>query len=120
MPACVMDRLRSLSDELSGQNFGEYTVKHCDDFSYTDVIDNSVSSHQGVRILFTSGARIVYRLSGTGTEGATLRVYIEQTISGNEGFNQDPQQLLSKLIKISSTIAAIEKHTGRKAPDVIT
>jgi phosphoglucomutase len=116
----LMDQLRKLSGELSGQTFGEYTVKHCDDFSYTDVIDNSVSSHQGIRILFTSGARIVYRLSGTGTEGATLRVYIEQTIDGSEGLNRDPQQLLSKLIKLSSTIAAIEQHTGRKASDVIT
>ncbi|MDT8281378.1 MAG: alpha-D-glucose phosphate-specific phosphoglucomutase [Gammaproteobacteria bacterium] len=116
----LMDQLRKISGELSGQNFGEYTVKHCDDFSYTDVIDNSVSSHQGIRILFTSGARIVYRLSGTGTEGATLRVYIEQTISGSEGLNRDPQQLLGKLIKLSSAIAAIEAHTGRKKPDVIT
>lgn len=116
----LMDQLRNQTGELSGKIFGDYTVKHCDDFSYTDVIDNSVSRHQGIRILFTSGARIVYRLSGTGTEGATLRVYIEQIINAAEDLNRDPQQLLGKLIKLSSTIAAIEKHTGRKTPDVIT
>ncbi len=116
----LMQELRTRTDELGGQNFDVYTVKLCDDFSYTDVVDNSTSSQQGIRILFTNGARIVYRLSGTGTEGATLRVYIEQPEKDPEKLVVDPQTLLSDLIDLSRSIAQIEKHTGRKAPDVIT
>ena len=84
------------------------------------MVDNSTSSNQGIRILFTNGARIVYRLSGTGTEGATLRVYIEQPEKDPAKLEADPQQLLSDLIDLSISIAQIEKHTGRKSPDVIT
>ncbi len=116
----LMEQLRANTDELKGQSLDGYTIEHCDDFSYTDAVDNSLSSKQGIRILFTSGARIIYRLSGTGTDGATLRVYIEQPIDTLENLDREPQQLLAKLIRLSSTIAEIEKHTGRKAPDVIT
>jgi len=116
----LMQELRTRNDELGGQNFDAYTVELCDDFSYTDVVDNSTSSQQGIRILFTSGARIVYRLSGTGTEGATLRVYIEQPEKDPAKLTADPQTLLSELIDLSRSIAQIEKHTGRKSPDVIT
>jgi phosphoglucomutase len=116
----LMQELRSNTNELSQQHFAYYTVKLCDDFSYTDVVDNSTSSQQGIRILFTNGARIVYRLSGTGTEGATLRVYIEQPEKDPAKLEADPQTLLSDLIKLSITIAQIEKHIDRKKPDVIT
>jgi phosphoglucomutase len=116
----LMQELRTRTIELGGQNFAGYTVKLCDDFSYTDVVDNSTSSQQGIRLLFTNGARIVYRLSGTGTEGATLRVYIEQPEKDPEKLEAEPQTLLSDLIDLSRSIAQIEKHTGRKAPDVIT
>ena len=116
----LMQNLRKRTSELGGQNFDGYTVELCDDFSYTDVVDNSTSSQQGIRILFSNGARIVYRLSGTGTEGATLRVYIEQPEKDPAKLEADPQVLLSDLIDLSQSIAQIEKHTGRKAPDVIT
>jgi phosphoglucomutase len=116
----LIQQLRERSSELGGQKFDDYTIELCDDFSYTDVIDNSTSCHQGIRILFNNGARIVYRLSGTGTEGATLRVYIEQPEKNPEKLENDPQQLLAKLISLSLSIAEIEKHTGRTAPDVIT
>jgi len=116
----LMQQLRTGSSELSGQSFGDYSVELADDFSYTDAVDNSVSSNQGIRILFTNGARIVYRLSGTGTEGATLRVYIEQPEADAEKLEQDPQQSLAELIDLSASIAQIEKHTGRTTPDVIT
>ena len=116
----LMQNLRATIDELSWQSFNNYKVEHCDDFSYTDSIDNSTSSNQGIRILFTNGARIVYRLSGTGTEGATLRVYIEQPEKDPAKLEADPQALLSRLIDLSRSIAQIEKHTGRKVPDVIT
>ena len=116
----LMEQLRSRSTGLAGQNFGHYSVSHSDDFSYTDVVDNSVSSKQGVRILFSNGARIIYRLSGTGTEGATLRVYIEQPEKDTTKLDQDPQVLLDELIKLSLSFAQIEKFTGRSTPDVIT
>lgn len=116
----LMQQLRSRTAELCGQNFGEYTVELCDDFSYTDSVDNSVSSHQGIRILFTNGARIIYRLSGTGTEGATLRVYIEQPEKDPKKLADDPQVLLAELILLSSSIAEIENFTGRTNADVIT
>ena len=116
----LMQQLRTRSSEFSGQSFGDYSVELADDFSYTDAVDNSVSSNQGIRILFSNGARIVYRLSGTGTEGATLRVYIEQPETDAEKLEQDPQQSLAELIKLSASIAEIEKFTGCTAPDVIT
>jgi len=116
----LMQELRKITNELVGKSFNDFTIRHCDDFSYTDSVDNSTSSHQGVRLLFTNGARIVYRLSGTGTEGATLRVYIEQPEKDLTKLEADPQVLLSELINLSMSIAQIEKHTGRKQPDVIT
>ncbi|MBE9567532.1 MAG: alpha-D-glucose phosphate-specific phosphoglucomutase [Proteobacteria bacterium] len=116
----LMDQLRDRTTELTGQDFDGYTVEYCDDFSYTDAVDLCVSSQQGVRILFNSGARIIYRLSGTGTEGATLRVYIEQQVPGDKGLDLDPQKNLAELIQLSKDIARIEKLTGRLLPDVIT
>ena len=118
--SALMEQLRERTGGLGGQGFGDYTVELADDFSYTDSVDNSVSSKQGIRILFDNGARIVYRLSGTGTEGATLRVYIEQPETDPDKLKQDPQGSLAELIKLSATIAEIEKFTGRNAPDVIT
>ena len=116
----LMQDMRTCIDELCWQKFDVNKVTHCDDFSYTDVVDNSTSSNQGIRVLFADSARIVYRLSGTGTEGATLRVYIERPEKDPEKLEADPQELLADLIELSKSIAEIEKHTGRKAPDVIT
>ncbi len=118
--AALMDRLRDRTGELAGQQFAGYSVALADDFSYTDPVDHSTSSRQGIRVLFSNGARIVYRLSGTGTEGATLRVYIEQPETDPDALDQDPQASLSELIRLSMSIAEIEKYTGRTAPDVIT
>jgi phosphoglucomutase len=116
----LMEQLRERTGGLAGQSFGDYQVELADDFSYTDAVDNSVSSRQGLRILFDNGARIVYRLSGTGTEGATLRVYIEQPETNPDKLEHDPQASLAELIRLSATIAEIEKFTGRTAADVIT
>ena len=116
----LMEQLRERTGGLGGQSFGDYKVELADDFSYTDAVDSSVSSKQGIRILFDNGARIVYRLSGTGTEGATLRVYIEQPETDPDKLEQDPQASLAELIDLSGSIAEIEKFTGRTAPDVIT
>lgn len=112
--------LRDLSGQLNGQRFGDYEVEQADDFSYTDPVDGSVSQRQGVRILFKGGARIVYRLSGTGTEGATLRVYIERAESDQSKQDQDPQVALADLIEIAGQVAKIEQYSGRSEPSVIT
>ena len=112
--------LRSRLAALAGKNFGGMVVAQADDFSYTDPVDGSSSHQQGIRLLFQGGARIVFRLSGTGTEGATLRVYIERPELDPARQDQDPQTTLSDLIRLSREIGEIEHHTGRTAPSVIT
>ncbi|NJN48363.1 MAG: alpha-D-glucose phosphate-specific phosphoglucomutase, partial [Candidatus Competibacteraceae bacterium] len=116
----LMEHLRVTVPSLSGQRFGTYEVAQGDDFSYTDPIDHSVSKQQGIRVLFQGGARIVYRLSGTGTEGATLRVYIERHEPDARLHQTDPQVALKELITIAETVANITERTGRSKPDVIT
>ena len=105
---------------LPNQTFGRYTVKSCDDFSYTDPIDGSVSTKQGIRILFTDGSRIVFRLSGTGTEGATLRVYLEAFEPDSANHHLDAQVALGEMIQIALQISELKERTGRDTPTVIT
>ena len=103
-----------------GAQFGHLQVKLCDDFSYTDPVDGSVSTDQGVRILFTDGSRIVFRLSGTGTGGATLRIYLEAFEPDVAKHHLDAQQSLAPLINIALKISALRERTGRMQPTVIT
>jgi phosphoglucomutase len=112
--------LRAKLAGLQGKHFGGYRVIQADDYSYTDPVDHSVSTGQGLRILFEGGTRIVYRLSGTGTEGATLRVYIEAYEPDKSKHTLDTQQALAPLIAIADQIAGIRDRTGRQAPTVIT
>ncbi|MCK7496641.1 MAG: alpha-D-glucose phosphate-specific phosphoglucomutase [Comamonadaceae bacterium] len=105
---------------LPGQRFGELTVDSADDFAYTDPIDGSVSTRQGVRIGFAGGSRIVFRLSGTGTEGATLRVYLERFEADPARHDIEAQTALAGLIAAADEIAGIRVRTGREAPDVVT
>lgn len=116
----LVESLRQRLDSLSGQEFGGYVIDSADDFSYTDPIDGSLSRQQGIRILLRGGARIIYRLSGTGTEGATLRVYIERQETDSSLQSADPQSALSELIELASQLAQIEPFTGRSQPDVVT
>ena len=116
----VIKRLRESFESLKGSRFGDLQVKLCDDFSYTDPVDGSVSTGQGVRILFTDGSRIVFRLSGTGTEGATLRVYLESFEPDVGKHHLDAQEALSKLIGIALQISELRNRTGREQPTVIT
>jgi phosphoglucomutase len=95
-------------------------VQSADDFSYHDPIDGSVSHNQGLRVLFTDGSRIVYRLSGTGTVGATIRMYIEQYQADPSKHGGDTQTALAELIQIAYQISDIAALTGRTAPNVIT
>lgn len=116
----VMKLLRDSFATLQHAQFGQLQVKMCDDFSYTDPVDGSVSTGQGVRIMFTDGSRIVFRLSGTGTGGATLRVYLESFEPDVSKHHLDAQQLLATLIGIASQISELRKRTGREQPTVIT
>jgi phosphoglucomutase len=116
----LMTELNAKLTSLVGQTFGNHTVDYADNFSYNDPVDNSVSTNQGVRIGFVNGARIIIRLSGTGTDGATLRLYIEEYQSDSDKLNQEPQQALAELINLADDIAGIKKFTGRTEPTVIT
>ncbi|KAJ8305873.1 hypothetical protein KUTeg_016418 [Tegillarca granosa] len=97
-----------------------YTVGKSDNFSYTDPIDKSVSSNQGIRIIFEDGSRIIFRLSGTGSSGATIRMYIEGYESDPSTFAKDPQDVLKPLIQIALQISQLRELTGREQPTVIT
>ena len=114
----LMDDLRAKLATLAGQTAAELTVEAAEDFSYTDPVDGSVASKQGVQIRFKGGARAVMRLSGTGTEGATLRVYMERFDPAD--FGQDPQAALAPVIAATEALAGIAARTGRSGPDVIT
>jgi len=116
----VMDYIHGRFTELPGTQFGRYTVESCDDFSYTDSVDGSISSNQGVRILFTDGSRIVFRLSGTGTEGATIRIYLEAYEPNAENHHLDAQVALAEMIAIALEVSQLRESTGREAPTVIT
>lgn len=116
----LMAHIKSQFLTLPNQVFGRYTVNTCDDFSYTDPIDGSVSTGQGVRILFKCGSRIVFRLSGTGTEGATLRIYLEAYEPDIANHHLDAQDALGEMIQIASSISQLRQRSGREAPTVIT
>jgi len=116
----LMDSLRAKLASLPGQRFGELTVQACDDFAYTDPVDSSVTPKQGIRILFKEDARAVFRLSGTGTSGATLRVYLERFEPDTSRHNLPTAEVLAPVIEAANSIAEIAKRTGRSEPSVIT
>ncbi len=116
----LMDALRGQFASLPGKRFGALTVEAADDFEYHDPVDGSDTKGQGVRVMFAGGSRIVYRLSGTGTVGATLRVYIERYEPPGGDLGEDAQAALADLIALSRSLAEIEKRTGRKEPSVVT
>ena len=116
----LMDALRASFDKLPGKKFQGLTIASADDFEYLDPVDGSISKNQGIRILFEGGSRVVFRLSGTGTSGATLRVYIERYEPDPKKHGKDTQKALADLIKAADEIAGIVRHTGRKKPTVIT
>lgn len=116
----LMQALRDQLASLPGKTFGDLTVEKADDFSYHDPVDQSVSSNQGIRVLFEGGSRVVYRLSGTGTSGATLRVYIERFEPDAAKHDVETQTALADLIEAADAIAGIKDRTGRTEPSVIT
>jgi len=118
--AQMMADLTSRLGDLPGQSFAGLTVTSADDFAYDDPVDGSRSQHQGLRIGFEGGSRVVFRLSGTGTVGATLRVYLERYEDDPAKLNLDTQAALAPIIAAAENIAGIKGATGRDAPDVMT
>jgi len=116
----LMAALSAKLASLPGQAFGPLTVATADSFSYLDPVDGSTSANQGLRVLFEGGSRIVFRLSGTGTEGATLRVYLERYEPADGYLDRQTSDMLADLITAADAVAGIVAHTGRTAPDVIT
>ncbi|OJW75858.1 MAG: alpha-D-glucose phosphate-specific phosphoglucomutase [Sphingomonadales bacterium 63-6] len=116
----LMAELTVALPALPGKSFGPLSVAGADSFAYTDPVDGSVSANQGIRVLFEGGSRIVFRLSGTGTEGATLRVYLERYEPAGGALGEETPAMLADLIAAADAIAGIVRHTGRTAPDVVT
>lgn len=116
----LTDGLRARLADLPGQSFAGLTVESADEFSYDDPVDGSIATGQGLRIGFAGGGRAVFRLSGTGTVGATLRVYLERHETDPAKLHRDPQEALAPIIAAADALAGIRAHTGREAPDVIT
>ncbi|MEZ5755363.1 MAG: alpha-D-glucose phosphate-specific phosphoglucomutase [Paracoccaceae bacterium] len=116
----MMGALRAALPGLKGRMVEGMVIAGADDFAYTDPVDASVSTKQGVRVMFEDGSRLVLRLSGTGTEGATLRLYLERYAAGPGGLDLDPQMALAPVIRAAQGIARIAEFTGRTAPDVVT
>ena len=116
----VIKHIHSKFESLAGRVFGEFTVDIADDFLYTDPIDGSLSLNQGIRILFTCGSRIIFRMSGTGTSGGTIRIYLESYQPDVAKHHLDAQVALKELIGIAMEISQLKEITGRDTPTVIT
>ena len=116
----VMAHIKAQFNTLPNTKFGQYTVKTVDDFSYTDPIDGSISTGQGIRILFEGGSRIVFRLSGTGTDGATVRIYLEAFEPNVANHHCDAQVALAEMITIAEEISQLKQISARNSPTVIT
>lgn len=116
----MVDTLRGKLDALAGTTIGALTVKEADEFAYLDPVDGSRSSGQGLRIAFEGGARAVFRLSGTGTQGATIRLYLEQLVTDPERLHDTPENMLADVRDAALAVSDLTAMTGRTAPDVVT
>lgn len=119
----MMEQLRGwcASGELLGKEIGPgFTLAQADDFAYTDPVDGSKAKKQGIRLLFKDGSRVIIRLSGTGSQGATVRLYVERYEEDASKSNAPASEALKDLICLAQDFAGIEKYTGRKEPTVIT
>jgi phosphoglucomutase len=116
----LMEDLRARTAVLKGKEYAGHIISDCDDFSYTDPVDHSITEHQGIRVLFEDESRIVFRLSGTGTEGATLRVYLERFEVDAALHDMDTQVALADMISIARELAELKTRCGREQPDIIT
>jgi phosphoglucomutase len=118
--SAIVDGLRAKLASLKGTKIGTLSVKASEEFSYLDPVDGSRSSGQGIRIDFEGGARAVFRLSGTGTQGATIRLYLEQLVTDPDRLQDDPADVLADVREAALGLSDLKALTGRDAPDVIT
>ena len=109
-----------IASSSAGQKFGKYTLKTADNFTYTDPIDGSVAKNQGIRFVFDDNSRIIFRLSGTGSAGATIRLYIETYTQDASLFESDAQDILKDIIGTALEVSKLQEFTGRDKPTVIT
>ena len=116
----LYNRVKEMQPSLVGQGFAGRSIATADDFAYTDPVDGSITTGQGLRLLLDDGSRVVLRLSGTGTQGATLRVYLESYVPASGNLSQDPQAALGDLITAIDNLAEIKSRTGMDKPTVIT
>jgi len=116
----LIDRLRARLPELAGSDCAGQRIAAADDFSYIDPVDGSRSDRQGMRILLEGGSRVVFRLSGTGTEGATLRVYLERFVADPSQHEIQTQEALAPLVALADEVAQIKAITGKAGPNVIS
>lgn len=116
----IMSELETQLAKLPGRSWGKYQVTSADNFSYRDPVDESLSENQGLRVLFSDGSRIIVRMSGTGTQGATLRLYFEKYQAPSGALEDDTQHFLAELITIADELTQLKQRSGRTAPDVIT
>jgi len=106
--------------EAAQQPAAVYRLEKADEYEYKDPVDGSISRHQGIRLLFVDSSRIVFRLSGTGSVGATIRIYIEKYEADQSKIDVDPQVALAPLVHVALTVSKIREYTGRDRPTVIT
>lgn len=116
----MMDALRASLPTLAGTKTGAMTVEAADEFAYDDPVDGSHSAAQGIRIAFKGGARAVFRLSGTGTSGATIRIYLEQLETDTAKLSMSPQDALGDVVTAARALSELTEKTGRVEPDVVT
>jgi phosphoglucomutase len=116
----LYDRVKQMLPRLGTERFAGRGIRSADDFAYADPIDGSLSEGQGLRLLLDDGSRVVLRLSGTGTQGATLRIYLESYVSPSGDLRQDPQAALGDLIRATDALVEIRSRTGMDRPTVIT
>jgi phosphoglucomutase len=116
----LYNSLRARLDKLRGERFADSSIAMADDFAYRDPVDDSLTEQQGLRLLLEDGSRVILRLSGTGTQGATLRLYLERYVASNGNLQQDPQAALSSMIAAADGLAGISAGTGMVKPTVIT
>jgi phosphoglucomutase len=116
----LYNKLKSRLTSLKGEQFANSKIALADDFSYTDPVDGSLTEQQGLRLLIEDGSRVILRLSGTGTQGATLRLYVERYVSQAGNLQEDPQVALGAMINAADSLAGIRLGTGMDKPTVIT
>jgi phosphoglucomutase len=116
----MMAYLGDMADKWPADAFGKYTLAKADNFEYLDPIDGSLSKNQGMRFIFTDGSRIVFRVSGTGVVGATVRMYLEKYEAATGNITQMPLDVIKELADIAISIAKIQEFTGRDAPTLMT